>query len=58
MGVKGLVVPMELQPDALSNSDLQTIFLDHITRGIESARKEVMVLWERIQFFFKDWLFN
>lgn len=49
---------MELQPDALSNSYLQTIFLDHITRGIESARKEVMVLWERIQFFFKDWLFN
>lgn len=58
LGVKGLVVPTEPQPDALSNSYLQNIFLDHITRGMESGRREVMVLWERIQFFFKGWLFN
>ena len=58
MGVEGLVVPMEPQPNALSNSYLQTILLDHITRGMESGRREVMVSWERIQFFWKDWLFN
>ena len=49
---------MEPQPNALSNSYLQTILLDHITRGMESGRREVMVSWERIQFFWKDWLFN
>lgn len=42
------VVSMELQPTALGNSYLQTILSDHITRGTQSGRREVMVLQENL----------
>lgn len=43
LGEGGLMVPVEPQPHALSNTYLQTILSGHITRGMKSGRREVMM---------------
>ena len=43
LGEGGLMVPVEPQPHALSNTYLQTILSGLITRGMESGRREVMM---------------